>query len=125
MTKANLYNNPSQSETHPSSIQVTICESFKSRFLGLMFQKNIQSNNGLLFINKSENRFDAAIHMLFMNFDISVIWIDQNNVIIDKVIAKKWHPFYIPRYNAKMILETHVDNINLFSVGDTVIIEKI
>jgi len=125
MQKANISHISSEHEQSSSEIQVSICESFFSRLLGLMFQKEILATEGLLFINNSENRIDAAIHMFFMNFDISVFWINQENIIVDKIIARKWHAIYIPRYNAKMILETHLDNFNLFSIGDTVIIEKI
>ena len=125
MTIAKISNNSNITTGISSTIRVTLCESFTSRFLGLMFQKNIPSNEGLLFINKLENRIDAAIHMFFMNFDISVFWINQDNIIVDKRIALKWHPIYIPRYNSKMILETHIDNINLFAIGDSVLIEKI
>jgi hypothetical protein len=125
MLKAKLYKNFTPSNDDYFQIHVSICENFFPRLKGLMFQQKINRNEGLLFINQSENRIDAAIHMFFMKFDIAVFWINQNNIIVDRVIAKKWHPFYIPRYNAKIILETHKENFDLFSIGDTLIIEKI
>lgn len=125
MRSTELYKNSKQIDEEYFPIHVSICEDFIPRLKGLMFQQNINRNEGLLFINQSENRLDAAIHMFFMNFDIAVFWINNNNIVVDKSIAKKWHPFYIPRYNAKMVFETHKENIDLLAIGDVVIIENI
>jgi uncharacterized membrane protein (UPF0127 family) len=125
MKNAFIYFKNIQDITHSQKLEVFICDDFLSRLVGLMFKKELDANQGAFFINQQENRLDASIHMLFMNFDISVFWINSNNIIIDKIIAKKWRPIYIPRYNAKMILETHIDNYNKFDIGDRLIIENI
>ncbi|PKO18396.1 MAG: hypothetical protein CVU39_02870 [Chloroflexi bacterium HGW-Chloroflexi-10] len=125
MKNAFIYFKNIQDITHSQKLEVFICDDFLSRLVGLMFKKELDANQGAFFINQQENRLDASIHMLFMNFDISVFWINSNNIIIDKIIAKKWHPIYIPRYNAKMILETHIDNYNKFDIGDRLIVENI
>lgn len=125
MRSAKLYKNSDQINEGNFPVRVSICEDFFSRLKGLMFQRSIKRDEGLLFINQSESRLDAAIHMFFMNFDIAVFWINTDNIVVDKSIAKKWHPFYIPRYNAKIIFETHKENIDLLAIGDIVIIENI
>ena len=125
MRRAKLYKNSGDINEEYFPLHVSICEDFFSRLKGLMFQHDIRRNEGLLFINHSENRMDAAIHMFFMNFDIAVFWINNKNMVVDKSIAKKWHPFYIPRYNARVIFETHKENIDLLAIGDVVIIENI
>lgn len=88
-----------------------------------MFQHSIQPAEALLFINNNESRMDAAIHMLFMNFDIAVFWLDGQNRIVDKKIAKKWQLMYYPQRPAKMILETHPEQYPKFDIGDQLIIE--
>ncbi len=125
MRSAKLYKNSEHINKEYFPVRVSICEDFFPRLKGLMFQRSIKRDEGLLFINQSENRVDAAIHMFFMNFDIAVFWLNANNIVVDKSIAKKWHPFYIPRYNAKIIFETHKENIDLLAIGDVVIIENI
>ncbi len=99
-------------------------ESFLNRLQGLMFKKNILSHQAGLFINKNENRLDSAIHMLFMNFDIAVFWIDRLNTIVDKRIAKKWGLVYYPEVKALKILETHTDLYDKLQIGETIIIEN-
>ncbi len=105
-------------------LEVTCMENFFSRLKGLMFTKQISNNQGALFINKNENVLDSSIHMLFMNFDIAVIWLDNSNVIVDKKIAKKWKLLYYPKSKASKILETHIENFDEFQIGDQIIVES-
>ncbi|HSM23827.1 MAG TPA: DUF192 domain-containing protein [Anaerolineaceae bacterium] len=107
--------------------KMNICfmNSFIKRLKGLMFTKQINENEGALFINKSENRVDSSIHMLFMNYDIAVFWINNSNVIVDKLIAKKWRLIYYPKVKASKILETHINNYEKIQIGDQVIIESL
>jgi uncharacterized membrane protein (UPF0127 family) len=88
-----------------------------------MFLKWISQNEGALFINKIESLVDSSIHMLFMNFDIAVFWVDKNNYVVDKVLAKKWHFFYAPKKPAKTIIETHYINFEKINIGDLLQIE--
>ncbi|NSW51592.1 MAG: DUF192 domain-containing protein [Anaerolineae bacterium] len=101
-----------------SDLLITKAESFMQRFIGLMGKKSIPEQYGLLFINKSESRLDAAIHMLCMRFDIAVIWMDDQLCVVDKVIARKWHLQYIPHVPAMYILETHPARYDDFTIGD-------
>jgi uncharacterized membrane protein (UPF0127 family) len=105
-------------------IDIQLMDNFTKRLKGLMFTKQLAINEGALFVNKSENKIDSAIHMLFMNFDIAVFWINNSNFIVDKAIAKKWYPFYYPRAKASKILETHVNNYEQLQIGDQIIIES-
>jgi uncharacterized membrane protein (UPF0127 family) len=93
------------------------------RLRGLMFQKSIGSHNGLLMVQPQSSRLDAAIHMLFMNFDIAVIWIDEDATVVDVQIARRWRPAYFPVKAAKYILEAHPDRRNDFNKGDRLSIE--
>jgi uncharacterized membrane protein (UPF0127 family) len=100
-------------------------ENFFSRLKGLMFKNDISANQAGLFINKNENIVDSSIHMLFMNFDIAVFWLDKTNTIVDKRIAKKWGLIYCPEVNSQKILETHTDIFDKLQIGEEIIIENI
>lgn len=100
-------------------------ESFSERLKGLMFKKDLPINQAALFINNTENIIDSTIHMLFMNFDISVFWLNRSNVIVDKKIAKKWSLVNSPSVKAHKILEAHVGKFDKLNIGDQLIIENI
>lgn len=124
MRKASIYKqNPTNTNDKIEPLKVEICETFSSRLMGFMFQKSISENEGLFFQNKNKNIIDASIHMFFMNFDLAVFWLDENNKVIDKIFAKKWHPFYAPHTAAQSILEVHPKQLENFSIGDQLIIE--
>lgn len=100
-----------------------IQDTFIKRLLGLMFISKLLQNEGAIFINNKTNITDSTIHMLFMNFDIAVFWLDQEFKIVDKTLARKWHPMYAPKKPAKMIIETHYNNFAKFNIGDQLRIE--
>ena len=104
-------------------IEAWYLESFLERLKGLMFQKDLPHNQAALFINNNETILDSAIHMLFMNFDISVFWLNKSDVIVDKKIAKKWSFIISPSVKAQKILEAHVEKFDKLNIGDQLIIE--
>ena len=71
----------------------------------------------------TEDRVNAAIHMFFMNFDITVVWMDKNLKVVDIVLARKWRPAYMPSQAARYVLELHANQFNRFQVGDQVVME--
>jgi uncharacterized membrane protein (UPF0127 family) len=113
-----LINNKSHPQAAP--LRVVVCESFYQRLRGFMFQSSISKDEGLLFIQKSESRIDSAIHMFFVNFDLTVVWINHQNKVVDICLARRWRPFYMPSHKAQMILEIHPGRIKDFCVGDQV-----
>jgi len=106
-------------------IEAWYLNSFLERLMGLMFKKRIEIHQAGLFINKNENIIDSTIHMLFMNFDIAVFWINNSNVIVDKKIARKWGLLYSPTEKAQKILETHISLYEKINIGEKIIIENI
>lgn len=99
---------------------VEYCSSFLCRLRGLMFRSRLDRDAGLLLVEKSDSRLETSIHMLFVNFDLAVFWINSNLVIADKVIAKSWRPAYFPKAEAKYTLELHTDRWNDYEIGDMV-----
>ena len=85
-----------------------------------MFRRQLPLDEGLLLIEKQDNRLESSIHMLFVRFDLTVIWIDSRLTVVDKVIARRWRPVYIPKIPAKYILELHRDRWEDYAIGNKV-----
>jgi uncharacterized membrane protein (UPF0127 family) len=100
--------------------RVEYCDSFLCRLRGLMFRTRIDRDEGLLLVEKKDSRLDSSIHMLFVNFDLAVFWIDSGLVVADKIIAKSWRPAYFPKADAKYTLELHTDRWDDYEIGDRV-----
>jgi len=101
------------------------CNTFLCKLFGLMFKKSIAPNDGITFVNPKESFLDSSIHMLFMRFDITVVWINSEFKVVDKTKARKWRLIYSPKVKAKYTLETHIAIYEEFSVGDQLVFEKI
>jgi len=100
--------------------RVGVCKSFGCRLRGLMFRRRLSDRDGLLLVGNRDSRLDAAIHMLFVPFDLAVFWISTQMEIVDKVLAKGWRPFYIPTRPARFILEVHPDLLAEYETGEEV-----
>ncbi len=109
----------------PQPIAVGYCASFWSRLKGLMFRKSLDRDSGILMVQEKENRIDAAIHMFFVPFDLTVVWIDSHNTVVDVCLAKSWRPFYMPARPAQYILEVHPERYGEFKVGDQLNFENV
>ncbi len=87
-------------------MKIIYANTFFKRFKGLMGKKDF--NHVLVFANLT----DSGIHTMFMRFEIDVYFIDENKVIFDKVTLKPWR-FYKPKKQARYIIETKKDKLNL------------
>jgi uncharacterized membrane protein (UPF0127 family) len=101
-------------------INIEICRSFFSKFKGLMFQPRLDEHEGIALVADSSSIVNSSIHMFFMNFDIAVIWLNSSMLVVDKTIAKKWHPYYAPKNSALYTLELHPSKISDFNINDQV-----
>lgn len=108
--------------THPikQPAQVGYCDSFLCRLRGLMFRARLEPDAGLLLVERRDSRLDTSIHMFFVSFDLAVFWINSEMTIVDKVIAKSWHPAYMSKANARYTLEIHPDRFGDYAIGDKV-----
>jgi uncharacterized membrane protein (UPF0127 family) len=89
-----------------------------------MFRKRLEPDDGLLLVQgKHDSRIDTSIHMLFVPFDLTVVWINTDMTVVDKVIAKAWRPAYAPAKPACFILEIHPGRWDDYQVGDKVEIQ--
>lgn len=112
--------------SHPlkDSLKANYCNDFWSKLRGYMFKAVISKNEGIILAEDHESIMDTAIHMLFMRFEIAVIWLDSNLKVVDKAKAKKWHLFYAPNKKAQYVVETHPARFDDFQIDDQVKFEK-
>jgi len=104
-----------------SPATVKYCDSFLCRLRGLMFRSRLDPDDGLLLVQgKRDSRFESSIHMLFVPFDLNVVWINTGMTVVDKVIAKAWRPAYFSATPACCILEIHPDRWEDYRIGDKV-----
>ena len=101
-----------------TTLELKVCDTFFSRFRGLMFTREIAQDGGIMIVESSESKVNTSIHMMFMRYDITVLWLDKNMVVVDKALAKKWAPFYGPKEPAQYILEIHPSRFDDFEIGD-------
>ncbi len=104
----------------PAPLKAIYCNSFLCRLRGLMFRSELAKNEGLLLVEARDSRVDTSIHMLFVFMDLAVIWINSQNVVVDSVLARAWHPFYAPHQPARYTLEIHPDRLKEFKIGDRI-----
>jgi uncharacterized membrane protein (UPF0127 family) len=110
--------NADRLDTHP--IRAIYCSTFRCQLRGLMFRRSIAAYDGLLLVQRGDSMINAAIHMLGMNFDLCVVWINSDYQVVDVRHAKRWHPAYFPKAPARFILEAHLDRINDYFVGESI-----
>lgn len=108
-------------QPHLSPARVKFCDSFLCRLRGLMFRNRLDPDEGLLLVQgQRDSRVESSIHMLFVPFDLNVVWIKTDMTVVDKVVAKAWHPAYFPAAPACYILEIHPQRWEDYQIGDKV-----
>lgn len=85
-----------------------------------MFRESLDPNEGIVLVINRDSRADSSIHMFFVPFDLAVFWINNENEVVDKVIAKSWRPAYFPAKAARYTLEIHPDHFDDYQIGDKV-----
>ena len=89
-----------------------------------MFTKALNPDQGVILVEDTESRINTSIHMLFMNFDLTILWVNAQMIVVDKVLAKKWAPFYFPKAPAQYVVELHPSQFSHFSIGDTLVMSE-
>ena len=113
----NIINQANQ-ESKP--ILAEYCQSFFCQLRGLMFRKSLPDNWGLLLVQKTDSKINASIHMMFMWMDLAVIWINNDYVVVDLILARRWKLAYIPKAEARYVLETNESHLAEYKIGDKV-----
>jgi len=104
-------------------LRVRRCDTFLCRLRGLMFRRRLRPAEALLFVEAHESRTATAIHMFFVFCSIGVVWLNADGIIVDKVLAKPFRPYYAPRLPARYYLEAASEVLEWVVVGERLIIE--
>lgn len=101
------------------------CDTFGSKFRGFMFKPTLAPDEALVLVEKGENRLNTAIHMLFMRFDLGVVWVNSAGKVVDKTYAKRWRLQYTPSDAAQYVIEMHPSLLARVQVGDVLRFERV
>lgn len=85
-----------------------------------MLQRTLSPGEGLVLVQPGESRVNSAIHMLFVFFDLGVLWVDDSGRVVDQVLARPWRLHYAPRLPARYVVESHPDILSRVQVGDVI-----
>lgn len=99
---------------------VVRCDSFVRRWRGLMFRGRREVDDGqvYLFVEGCESVARATIHMLFVFFPIAVLWLDREQRVVDRALARPFRPYYAPGKPAQYYVEGHPSLLERVRVGD-------
>ncbi len=98
--------------------RVRRCASFLCRLRGLTFRRTLGEGEGLLLVGQRESRAEAAIHMFFVFFPITAIWLDRDGRVVDVKLARPFRPLYVPRAPARDVLEGPPSLMERVRIGD-------
>ncbi len=101
-------------------LQIKYCDTFLTQLRGLMFRSRLSRDEGLVLVGTRDSRLESSIHMFFVSFDLTVLWISSDMKVVDKVLARSWHPIYVSKKPAKYVVEIHPERWGDFEVGDQV-----
>lgn len=90
-----------------------------------MFYPSITENEGILLALNKSSRIQASIHMAFINFNLGIIWINDQLNVTQVEFAHRWSSILFPSAPAKYILEIHPAKISTFAIGDRIRFEQI
>jgi uncharacterized membrane protein (UPF0127 family) len=102
------------------TLRIKYCDTFLAQLRGFTFHSRLARDDGLVLVGRRDSRLDSAIHMLFVSFDLSVIWINSAMQVVDKVLARTWRPAYFSKQPARYVLEIHPERWRDFEIGDGV-----
>lgn len=98
--------------------EVTYCNSFLSRGLGLMFRRPLKENQAYVFVERRESLTATTITMFFVFFPIAIIWLNDDKRVVTKTLARPWRLIYAPDSPARYYIEAHPSALNKIKVGD-------
>ena len=100
------------------AFDVTYCDSFFRRGVGLMFHRPLRKDQAFIFKEHTESVAGTAITMLFVFFPIAVIWLNGAKRVVDKALARPWRLIYAPRYPACYYVEAHPSALDKVALGE-------
>lgn len=97
--------------------QAKWCDNFGTKLRGFTFRRELRPQDGLVLVEARDNRVNTAIHMLFVFFDLGVIWVNDGGEVVGTVVAQPWRLSYVPPAPARYVIEGQPDLVNRVQVG--------
>jgi uncharacterized membrane protein (UPF0127 family) len=104
--------------------QVRLCNTFWTRFRGLMFRRMLDADEAYVFCHDRESLTETTIHMFFVAFPIAVVWLDAGRCVVDKALALPFRPYYAPQQPAQYFVEAVPDLLSHVCIGDELVFEE-
>jgi uncharacterized membrane protein (UPF0127 family) len=101
------------------------CDSFARKLRGFTFRRTLPQDEGLVLVENQDSRVSTAIHMLFVFFDLGIIWVNDAGEIVDTTVARPWRLAYAPQAPARYVIELHPSLLDRVQVGDHLRFEEI
>lgn len=118
-----IINNLSSPQVNPVIAQY--CDTFLCKLVGMTFRRSLLLDEGLLLVGGRDSRLDSAIHMLGVWIDLSVVWINSEERVVDVRLARRWRLAYFPMHPARFVLEMAAARLVDFRLGDRVQFEEL
>ncbi|WP_406660107.1 DUF192 domain-containing protein [Methanolobus sp. ZRKC3] len=99
------------------------CSIFKQA-QGLMFRKSIPDDYAMIFVLKKKSK--VSLHMLFVNFPIDVIFLDEKKNVVKTSVLRPWIGTCSSDSKVKYIIETNPGTVKKRGIknGDSISFEN-
>lgn len=101
------------------------CDGYGSKLRGFTFRRQLAETDGLVLVEKSDGKVNTSIHMLFVFFDLGVIWVNDAGLVVGTVLAKQWHLSYVPPAPARYVIEGHPTILEKVAGGDHLLFKEL
>jgi len=98
-----------------------LAENVIEKAIGLMFAPESKIKRGMCFVNKKEVR--TGITTVFCTLPLEIIFVNNNNVVVDKARLQPWILNYKPKKPYKYAVESVENTFKQLSVGAKVQIQ--
>lgn len=109
--------------------KVSLCDDWESKKRGLLGRDTLSHDEGALLtmpgFRSLSLGFLTSIHMVGMNFGISVAWLDKNGKVVKSEHAHPGDLYHATFRPANYVLELHMDHLNLLEQGAIVTWRKV
>ena len=121
MHKVNVLN---VSKALSSKLILEYCDTYWCKLRGLAWRRKIANGRGMVLVSKREDRAYSAIHMFGMFFNLGIIWLNNDMIVVDMNLALKWRSIMRPKVPAQYIIECGPSRLNDFHIGDQIVFEE-
>ena len=104
--------------------QVKVCDTFWRRLRGLMFRRALSAGEVYLFRWGRPSRTEATIHSLFVFFPFAVLWLDEEQKLVDCRLVRPFLPWVAPKDVALCFIEGVPELLAKVRLGDQIVVQS-